>query len=152
MKCFQVTCCHIALGSQITLSGNVLKEMGRARLPKNRKVTHARKLSLPRQLFKHTAQSGPGGGRAPQRTVHWPVVESVGFSLGLLRSLLVWPGEKLLLKRKASSAGWGEKSPSRMAANPETRVSNCIPATINESVSGLGWGSGPVPCFKIMRY
>ena len=33
VKCFQVTRCHVALGSQTAPSGNVLKEMGRASAP-----------------------------------------------------------------------------------------------------------------------
>ena len=44
------------------------------------------------------------GPRGTPGTVHWPGVQNVILPLGLLLSLPVWPGVKLLLKRKASSA------------------------------------------------
>lgn len=109
MKCFQVACCHTALGRQTTPSGDALKEMGRTRASETRGVTHARKPSSPWRFWKHTAGRSrwrQGGASGTPGTAHGPLVQNVVLPLGLLPSSLVWPGVKLLLERKASSARW----------------------------------------------
>ena len=106
VKCFQVTCCHVALGSQTTPSGNALKEMGRARAPETRGVTHARKPSSPWRFWKHTAGSGAEGGRAgpraPRELLTGRLFRTSSSGLGSCRPH--WCGQE-------SSCCWKERPP-----------------------------------------
>lgn len=140
VKCFQVTCCHVALGSQTTPSGNALKEMGRARAPETRGVTHARKPSSPWRFWKRTAGSGPreagrglghpGNCSRAACSERRPPAWAPAVLTGVARSQVA-AGKKGLLGQVE------RKSPSGMAANPEIHVSICTPATSRGCVA---WG------------
>lgn len=158
-QCFQVTCCHTALGSQTTPSGNVLKEMGRTSAPGKKQKWlmlvnyhfHGNSLNILPNLGREGGQWRRSLWRAFQWTVYLPARWKCWFS-HLSFFILFWCGQKTswCWTKRPSQPGGEENLPQLLQTLKHKPVSNHMRAVISESVYGLGVFI--LLDFKIMRY